>query len=731
MATTLAELLVRVDVDADRLESGAKSAAADVERSFDRAGRDVAQSFDKAEAAAKTSLDGIGAAARRTGEKVGGAGGEGGSGFVSGLASKLSGLGGQISGFATGAMSNMKGILAAGGAAAGVALVAGIGEAMGREAGTDRLAAQLGMSPSESKKAGKLAGDLYAEAYGDSMSQVNDAVGAVMSTLETDTKKATKSASVNALNMAATFDVDVVEAVGLAGIAVKDGLAGDADEAFDLIVRSMQKMPAAMRQELFPIVEEYGVFLQSLGFTGEEAFALIVRASEGGQFALDKTLDALKEFGIRATDMSTATVAAFDTIGLDAESMANQILAGGDTARGAFERIVTAILGIEDPATRANTAIALFGTPLEDLSTEKIPAFLEQMLAVPGSMGDVGAAAEELDTTLNDNVQVRFEEMKRQLESFAVETIDQYVLPALNGVSQWAKDNPVPFQVITAAVIGLAVAFAVLAVAMLPITLTMLIVAAVIGVVVAAIVLLIIYWDELKAAVSAVWDWIVMVVNMAKENIIRSFNSIVDFVKGLPGRIAGAASGMWDSITRQVTTAKDWIVARFGDVVNFVRGLPGQIAGAIAGLPGQLYDAGSRAISSLIDGLKSLNPVSIMRDIVGGITDLWPFSPAKTGPLRDHPPEDAGASIGRLFAGGLASAEQAVVREAERIARAAAMDPTMSGIQSPVVPGLASMAAGGGTTVNVTVQGSVRSDKELVAVIRDELNLGGFRGAIR
>lgn len=41
-----------------------------------------------------------------------------------------------------------------------------------------------------------------------------------------------------------------------------------------------------------------------------------------------------------------------------------------------------ALLAIRDPAERANTAIALFGTPVEDLSVDQIPQFLKALADV-------------------------------------------------------------------------------------------------------------------------------------------------------------------------------------------------------------------------------------------------------------------------------------------------------------------------------------------------------------
>jgi hypothetical protein len=721
MATTLAELLVKVGVDADELESGAKGAANDVEKSFDRAGREVAQSFDKAERAAKSSFDGIGQDAQRAGTKIEKSGDEAGTGFSSGLMSKLDGLGGKMSGFATDTLDDFKGQFALGGAAIGVALVAGLSEAMGREAGTDKLAAQLGLSPEESERAGRIAGELYGAAYGDSLGEVNDAVGAVMSTLETESEKATSRASVDALNLAATYDTDVVDAVALAGFTIEHGLADSSDDAFDLIVAAMQRMPAAMRSELFPIIEEYGGFLTSLGFTGEEAFGLIVGASEGGTFALDKTMDSLKEFQIRSTDMSTASVEAFDTIGLDAEIMAGRILAGGDTARGAFEDIVEGILAIENPVERANTAIKLFGTPIEDLAVDQIPAFLEQMLNTESSMGDVSSAAEDLDTTLNDNAQVRFEELKRTLIGFVVGAIDTYLLPAFDKVSRWAQDNPALFQIVAIAVGFLALSFFLLAgalvavwIASLPITVTMLLIVGIIALVILAIILLIFYWDEVKAAAGAAWDFIKEKAQQAFDWIKTNWPLLLAVLTGPIGLAVLAIVRHWDTIKSGITAVKNWIRDRINDVIGFFTAMPGRIAGAAAGMFDGIKNAFKSAVNAIIGWWNGLSFTLPTIDIPG-------WDPPGPGP------KFGGFSIGGqtfgtpnipfLEHGGIITDPTLAVLGEGRFDEAVV----------PLPRGMRSLDGLGGPTVVINVAGSIRSDRDLVALIRDELDRGGLR----
>lgn len=328
---------------------------------------------------------------------------------------------GRMADFGDGAKRALTGVVTAV-AAAGAAVASGFFGNIAAGQGNDKLASQLGLDPKQAEQAGRVAGALYRDAYGESLEQVNTAVGAVISSIDgmrTASAADLEAVTGTALNFAAAFDTDVTEAVGLAGNLIRNGLAKDSTEAFDLMTTAYQRVPAAMRAELPAILTEYGTNFRALGFSGEEAFGLLVSAAQGGQFVLDKTGDALKEFSIRSTDMSATSVAAYDRIGLNAGEMANAILAGGDTAQEATARIAQGILSIEDPAERANTAIALFGTPLEDLSVDQIPQFLTAISGTGGAMDGAAGAAGRMGDTLNDNFATRLEGWKRNAMGFA------------------------------------------------------------------------------------------------------------------------------------------------------------------------------------------------------------------------------------------------------------------------------------------------------------------------
>ena len=309
---------------------------------------------------------------------------------------------------------------ALGGAAIADQLIEGFNSVLERNRENDRLAASLGLTEDQSTIAGRIAGDLWVSAFGESTGQVNEAVRAALlslpqgGTLGSATGDV-KSISEDALNLASIFGVDVTDSIARAAQLVKSGLAPDMTTAFDLIFTGMQRIPSSMTGDLLDAIDEYSKHLAPLGFTGEQIFGLLVSASQDGTIAVDKVGDSLKEFTIRSTDMSATSTAAYKTIGLDAKKMSDDLLAGGDRGKKAFGMIVDGLLGIEDPTTRANTAIALFGTPLEDLGVQNVPKFLKSLQGMEGGLGDFEGAAKDAGRTLNDNLATDIEEVKRKL----------------------------------------------------------------------------------------------------------------------------------------------------------------------------------------------------------------------------------------------------------------------------------------------------------------------------
>lgn len=265
------------------------------------------------------------------------------------------------------------------GAAVGTALAYEIGKSLERESSGARLAASLGLDASGTAEINKAASQIYREAWGESFAAVQQGVAATKSSFRDLSGEELTEAARNAQIFADIFQVDVVQAAGVASVAVKNGLAVDAVEAFDLMTAAAQQVPIQFRDELLEAVTEYSQFFSQIGIDGPEAFALLAEGAALGQYGIDKTGDAIKEFGIRAIDTSALTAEAFATLNLDIQTMQDALTQGGEAGEKAFRQIVQGLADIEDPSEQAATAIALFGTPIEDLGNEQIPIFIESL----------------------------------------------------------------------------------------------------------------------------------------------------------------------------------------------------------------------------------------------------------------------------------------------------------------------------------------------------------------
>jgi hypothetical protein len=357
---------------------------------------------------------------------------------VSKVGDSMRDAGDQADGFGE-RVSGMMAGLAGAAAGAGLAVGAAFAGMLESEAASRLTAAQLGLNPAQQAAAGKAAGDLYASNYGDSLESVNTALSAVMSSIEglgDASSAATQEATRDALNFASAFGTDVNESVNTVGQLIRQGLVADAEQGFDLLTATMQRVPAAMRGELGPILDEYGTNFRALGFTGEQAFALLANAADGGAIVLDKTGDALKELTILVGSDLAATGPVMEGLGLDAQAMSNAIATGGPAAQDATQQIAQALLSVEDPSKRAEQAVALFGTPLEDLSVDQIPAFLNSIANVGPGMTDAAGSADALDATLAAGIGPRLETLKRGAQQAASEGLSAL----LNGFTQGSTD---------------------------------------------------------------------------------------------------------------------------------------------------------------------------------------------------------------------------------------------------------------------------------------------------
>lgn len=287
-------------------------------------------------------------------------------------------------------MKGLGAVGAAAGAAAGGLLAKSFSDNLDIGQAQAKLNAQLGLSAEDSAKAGKVASAAFADNWGGSMDEVDAALKSVsqnMASLGATSEADLQGMTENALALAQTFDIDVNDSTAAAGALMKNGLAKDATEAFDIIT-SGEQLGLDKAGDFLDTLTEYSPQFDKLGIGGKQALTILSEGLRAGAKDTDVIADAFKEFSLRAIDGSTSTSDAYKALGLDGKKMGEDIAAGGDSARSATFNTLQALNAMKDPVKQNTVGTALFGTQWEDTLRKILPAVAgaeEGMEGVTGS----------------------------------------------------------------------------------------------------------------------------------------------------------------------------------------------------------------------------------------------------------------------------------------------------------------------------------------------------------
>jgi hypothetical protein len=102
-------------------------------------------------------------------------------------------------------------------------------------------------------------------------------------------------------------------------------------------------------------------------------------------------------------------------------------------------------------------------------------------------------------------------------------------------------------------------------------------------------------WERIKEGAQMVWNWIsenwplilailTGPIGLAVLAIVRNWDTIVEFVRGIPGRIAAIASTMWTAVTSFFSSMWQGLQKRWDDVLAYVRAIPGRLRAANAAI---------------------------------------------------------------------------------------------------------------------------------------------------
>ncbi|WP_051637713.1 phage tail tape measure protein [Rhodococcus sp. UNC363MFTsu5.1] len=353
-----------------------------------------------------TSLSSAGDGAKAAGDSVG-------TNFLSGFSDKLGSLASK-----TGPVAGSILGIAVLGLAAGAALAQAIKDGMQAELDRDLFQAQTGLTVDQARKFGLAAGESYADAFGESVNGNLQTAKAALQTGLLDPGSTQRDAEqmINSLDgVASIIGEDIPRVARSAGQALKTGMAADAQDAFDLIVKGTQ-MGLNASEDWLDTIDEYGTQFRQLGLSGAESIGLMSQALKAGARDTDTAADALKEFAIRAVDGSKSSAEGYAAIGLSAEEMTAKIANGGADASDGLRQVLDGLRQIEDPVARNAAAVALFGTKAEDLGQA---LFAMDLNTATKSMNDYEGAAKRAIDVMGGNAATSVEGAMRSISMVA------------------------------------------------------------------------------------------------------------------------------------------------------------------------------------------------------------------------------------------------------------------------------------------------------------------------
>ncbi|GGR71205.1 MULTISPECIES: phage tail tape measure protein [Streptomyces] len=538
-------------------------------------------------------------------------------------------------------LSRLKTVALGVGAAAGAFLIDAFGQAMEQGQITAKLGAQLGATGAEAKRYGQIAGQLFKDAIVSDFQEGADAIRAIASTglLPPDATNAQiKSLATNAADLATAFDVDVTMAAQAAGSMLKNGMAKDGRQAFDMLTAGMTGLGPAS-EDLVETFTEYGPIFKAAGLSGQTALGLIKQAIQGGWTKdTDKIADAFKEFGLLATSGSDAVKDAFKSLGLNAKQTGDDVAAGGKRGEEALGKVLDRLRELGPNSQQAKQIVStLFGGPGEDLGAA---LFALDVTKASAAMDGAKGAADRLGDGMRDNAASKVTAFKNTLQQNVVDFLGTNVVPAMQSMFTFISDHKTEF---TAAGIVIGAAFAAIGAAAL-LAGTQMAYAWIIGLgpvgwvamaIAGLVVLVIAYWDQIKAGTLAAWDWVVAKVSSAKDGVLAAISflgtipgmvsgffgqakdyavakltSLLTWLSGLPGRASAAISGMGSAVTGRANAAwnsfKAASVAKAIGFISWVSGLPGRISAGIGSLSGLLVSKGVNVVQGLWNGIRSM-----------------------------------------------------------------------------------------------------------------------------
>jgi len=304
--------------------------------------------------------------------------------------------------------------LAVGTAAVGIGAVA-INSANDLDKAMNSFQASTGMGQESLEGYESTLKDIYKNNYGESFEDISQKMGLVTQQLgQMDNKELQKVVESGYL-IQDVYGIDMQESLNGAESLMKQ-FGTTAEESYNLIAQGAE-WGLNKNGDLADQLAEYSTYYSDIGFSAEEMMNTIIAGAAEGSYNVDYLNDAIKEFGIRTKDGSSASKKAFEDLGLNADEMTKKFANGGKDARKAFDQVNDALKNVDDKVLQNQIGVALYGTKFEDLGADAVL-----------SMSDVETAIDGTRNKLDEMGQVKYDNLGSMMEGLG-RTVEVLLIP--------------------------------------------------------------------------------------------------------------------------------------------------------------------------------------------------------------------------------------------------------------------------------------------------------------
>lgn len=295
--------------------------------------------------------------------------------------------------------------------------------------GVRKIASATNASAEDMQNLRSVVETIYGDNFGESAEDIADSISKIKQNLGDLSDDELIKITESAYALQDVFDYGVDES-SRAVKAMMENFDVSAAEAYDYIARGAQN-GLDYSGELLDNISEYSVQFKKMGLSASDMFTIFENGAENGAWNLDKIGDSVKELAIRVIDGSDTSKQGFEALGFKADEMAKKFGAGGETARDAFQEVITALAAMDDPVAQNTAGINLMGTMWEDMGAQAVLA-----------LGDISDSAYDCAGALDDIKDINYgglpdtlESIKRQID-LLIEPIGKSLIPSLNEVSE-------------------------------------------------------------------------------------------------------------------------------------------------------------------------------------------------------------------------------------------------------------------------------------------------------